>query len=150
MIRKRTVSVSTRSPRRMPASLRRLLTAIAVGAAAAMMVALSTQYSRTYTLARQAARLEQHRRELLAQNELLREEIQRLQTDDRYVERIARQQLGLVRPGEIELLIVPPGGESSSNGPVAAAGPPHTQPAPLPWAERIREIMEHLFGWIRR
>jgi len=134
----------------MPATGRRLLTAIAVGAAAAMMVALSTQYSRTYTLARQAARLEQHRWELLAQNELLREEIQRLQTDDRYVERIARQQLGLVRPGEIELLIVPPSGEASSNGPVAAAGPQHTQPAPRPWAERIREIMKQLFGWIRR
>jgi len=34
-------------------------------------------------------------------NEQLRHRIAQLQTDDRYIERVARDRLGLVRPGEI-------------------------------------------------
>lgn len=134
------------------------------------MVALSTQYARTYTLARQAARLEQRRRALIAQNELLREEIHRLQTDDRYIERLARQQLGLVRPGEIELLIVPAGhgaGATTAAGahppgaapaeeakPEAAAGridarAPGAAPAGRSaWTARLRAILEWARGWL--
>jgi cell division protein FtsB len=87
---------------------RRQLTA--AGAAmllATMPAALSHQYAKTYALARERARLEQYRRDLIADNARLRDEIERLHTDDRYLEEIARRQLGLVRPGEIELLVVP-------------------------------------------
>jgi cell division protein FtsB len=84
------------------------LTAAALAVGIALVIAVATQYASTYSLARQAARLEQYKRELAEQNTRLREEIHLLRTDDRYIERLARQQLGLVRPGEVELLIVPP------------------------------------------
>jgi Septum formation initiator len=121
-----------------------------------MLFALSVQYARTYSLAREAVRLEQHRLDLIAENQRLREEIRRLQTDDRYIERLAREQLGLVRPGEIELLIVPPG-SSPTSGPArgkdAAVSDPaggHHQSARTPtWAARMREFLKHLFGWLR-
>lgn len=121
-----------------------------------MLFALSVQYARTYSLAREAARLDQHRRDLIAENQRLREEIHRLQTDDRYIERLAREQLGLVRPGEIELLIVPPGSPAASgpsHGNDAAVSDPaggHHRTAGTPtWAARIREFLKHLFGWLR-
>ena len=65
------------------------------------------QYFRTYTLAREATRLERRRVDLLAQNASLRAEIERLRTDDQYLEQLARGQLGMLRPGEMELVIVP-------------------------------------------
>ncbi len=178
MTRKRSTGAASRGPRhtpapprwRRPSPLHRLLTVIAAAAAAGMMVALSTQYARTYTLARQASRLEQHRHELVAQNEALREEIQQLETDDRYIERIARQQLGLVRPGEIEFLIVPGGGAPPGGPDGPAAGPADVPGAAAPgtattsprrdtgvappratsWRERLDVIMKHLFGWLDR
>jgi cell division protein FtsB len=45
--------------------------------------------------------LEQTAFQLQQQNEKLRIHITKLQTDDRYLERLARERLGLVRPGEI-------------------------------------------------
>ena len=84
---------------------------LAVLAAAALVcwtvVAFGVQYVRTYSLAREAARLERHRQDLLVQNATLLAEIRRLRTDDQYIERLAREQLGMLRPGEIELVIVP-------------------------------------------
>lgn len=71
------------------------------------VVAFGLQYVRTYSLAREAARLERHRQDLLVQNASLLAEIRRLRTDDQYIERLAREQLGMLRPGEIELVIVP-------------------------------------------
>ncbi len=136
-----------------PSPLRRVLTVIAVVAGAGMIVALSTAYARSYTLAQQAARVEQHRRDLLAQNARLREEIERLQTDDRYIEQLARQQLGLVRPGEIELLIVPAGGAPQAGGGAATSSSRNAAPAAAgdaaapPWTERIQDAMKRLFGW---
>jgi len=38
---------------------------------------------------------------LLRENEQLRERIRRLRTDDRTLERLAREQLGFTRPGEV-------------------------------------------------
>lgn len=154
--------------RRRPTPLDRLLLAIAACVMGAMAVALSAQYARTYALARQAAQLAQHRRELIAQNERLREEIHRLQTDDRYIELLARRQLGLVRPGEIELLLVPaapppPQGQAGPPDPArgdrpgaqegGAAGPQAGGGAGQglgPWAARLQAAVEHLFGWIRQ
>ena len=101
---------------------RRLLTIGAAVGLALAITALSNQYTKTYTLAREKARLEQRRRDLIADNVRLRDEIQRLQTDDRYIEEIARQQLGLVRPGEVELLVVPYDGTVSA--PDARGGAP--------------------------
>ncbi|HEV2438760.1 MAG TPA: septum formation initiator family protein [bacterium] len=95
---------------------RRLVTIGAALALAMALAGLTNQYAKTYTLARDEARLEQRRRDLIADNARLRDEIERLQTDDRYIEQIAREQLGLVRPGEVELLVVPYDGTVSAPG----------------------------------
>jgi len=91
--------------------------------------ALAAEYARTYALARQAAQLDQHRRDLVAANQELRDEIQRLRTDDGYVEWLARKELGMVRPGEVEFLIVPAGtnGTGSGRGATARPGPDPAQ-----------------------
>lgn len=100
---------------------RRLMTIGAAVALALAFTALTNQYAKTYTLAREKARLEQRRRDLMTDNAHLRDEIQRLQTDDRYIEQIARQQLGLVRPGEVELLVVPYAGTVSAPAALGAS-----------------------------
>lgn len=124
-----------------------------------MLVALSTQYARTYSLAREAARLDQHRRDLIVANASLRDEIHRLETDDRYIERLAREQLGLVRPGEIELLLVPEGAPPppdtvrGAGGEPALAGDrtePQTASKSVPqttwWMAALSGFLKHLFG----
>jgi cell division protein FtsL len=60
-----------------------------------------------YQLRREAARLVREREELRRQNAQLREEIRLLHTPE-YIERLAREQLGLVRPGEIAVILVQP------------------------------------------
>jgi cell division protein FtsB len=71
------------------------------------VVGFALEYVRTYTLAREAVRLEERRQALVRANAALAEEIQRLRTDDQYLEQLARQELGMLRPGEMELVIVP-------------------------------------------
>jgi cell division protein DivIC len=91
-----------------------------------MVVALSIQYARTLSLARQADRLETRREALIVENQALRGEIHRLRTDDQYIEQLAREQLGLLKPGEVELQIVsPPSGASAA----PEAAPPGSPPA---------------------
>lgn len=70
-----------------------------------LTAAFGTTFLHVYRLDREAARLEQLKRDLEEQNAALREEIKLLHTPE-YIEKIAREQLGLVRPGEIALLIV--------------------------------------------
>ena len=50
--------------------------------------------------------------DLQQQNERLRERIRRLQSDDRYIERLARERLGLVRQGEIMYRVTGPAGSA--------------------------------------
>lgn len=166
-------AAASRGQPKVPVRGRRRLTTI--GAAVGLVMgftALSHQYAKTYTLAREESRLAQRRHELIADNARLREEIERLRTDDRYIEEIARRQLGLVRPGEIELFIVPYDGSPSAPGGGAnramRAGTelrrqPVASPAPAPegsgndvasqasrrgigaWAIAVRDAVRRLF-----
>jgi cell division protein FtsB len=52
--------------------------------------------------------------DLQQQNEHLRQRIRRLQSDDHYIEKLARERLGLVRKGEIMYRLTGP----TSQGPV--------------------------------
>lgn len=54
-----------------------------------------------WRLGEEKKRLEERTFLLQKENELLRERIYRLRHDDRYLEKIAREDLGLVRAGEI-------------------------------------------------
>jgi len=143
---------------------RRLHTMAAACALAVALAMVSSQYTKTYTLGRQEARLEQRRRQLLADNAQLRDEIQRLETDDRYIEQIARQQLGMVRPGEIELLVVPFDGAVAPPGavprgaqpPANSGGSADDAAAPRPrrgvggWAMGVRDAVAHLLDRFHR
>ncbi len=46
--------------------------------------------------------------DLQQQNEQLRQRIQRLRSDDHYLEQLARERLGLVKPGEIMYRVTRP------------------------------------------
>ena len=67
----------------------------------------TVRYLEVYRLNREALQLAALKRVLQEQNAVLREEIKLLHTPA-YVEKIAREQLGLVKPGEIAVLIVRP------------------------------------------
>ena len=69
--------------------------------------AFGATYLATYRLHREAARLDREVQRLQRENAQLREEIRRLHTPQ-YIERLAREQLGLVKPGEIPIIVVRP------------------------------------------
>jgi cell division protein FtsB len=52
-------------------------------------------------LQKEFARIQAKNTELEEENQKLREEVKRLQTDKRYIEEIARKELGMVKEGEI-------------------------------------------------
>ncbi|MGQ0550585.1 MAG: FtsB family cell division protein [Armatimonadota bacterium] len=112
--------------------------AVAVAICGALVLAFGGAYWDGYQLRRGAARLARERDELRLQNAQLREELRLLRTPE-YIERLAREQLGLVRPGEIAVILVRP-------TPAAAppAAPPGTREAgrpevrePKPWWARL-------------
>ena len=130
-------------------------TCIAIAAAGAvaawLFFALAAQYLRTYDLGREAARLERRKQELLIQNANLYAEIHRLRTDDRYVERLAREQLGMVKPGEIEFVIIPAPSEHRVARPQApeAGRLRRSDRAVSPFVRRLEVEMASLRGWLR-
>ena len=91
---------------------------------------------------------------------LLRQEIQRLKTDNTYLEHLARAELGLVRTGEIEFMIVPRGSSPTAQpaapppdaAPQAAApGRDHPTPdAPRGWFDRLMLRAASLLASLRR
>ncbi|MBI3975857.1 MAG: cell division protein FtsL [Armatimonadetes bacterium] len=78
-----------------------------IGAALLTLNAFGATYLATYRLHREADRLSREAGALRRENAQLREEIRRLHTPQ-YIERLAREQLGLVRPGEIPIILVRP------------------------------------------
>lgn len=95
-----------------PGSSRRLVPrwvgpVVALGVCVVLGTVFGGAYWDGYQLRREAARLARDRDALRRQNAQLREEIRLLDTPE-YIERIAREQLGLVRPGEIAVILVRP------------------------------------------
>lgn len=84
-----------------------------------------------YELRREAARLARERDELRRQNAQLREEIRLLYRPE-YIERLAREELALVRPGELAVILVEPM-PAPAQKPMSA--PP---PAPAQKPDRVR------------
>jgi cell division protein FtsL len=99
-------------------------------------IAFTTTFLELFRLQREADRLLRMRQSLQQETATLREEIRALHTPG-YIEKIAREQLGLVKPGEISLLIVQP--------------PPTTPPAPVrpredtSWLSRILRTLGRFF-----
>lgn len=82
-----------------------VLIVLVIGGAAAQV--FGSRLLEVYRLDREAARLEALKRDFQEQNAILREEIKLLATPQ-YIEKLAREQLGLVKPGEVAILIVQP------------------------------------------
>jgi cell division protein DivIC len=107
----------------------------------AVTYAFGSSFLQVYRLRREAARLEQVRQDLIEQGALLREEIKLLHTPG-YIERIAREQLGLVKPGEVALLIIrpkPPTPRSAGPRPAGlpAGKPTQKEPVWRSWLHRL-------------
>ncbi len=73
----------------------------------ALGVAFGGAYLDDYRLRREAAEMVREEETLRRQNAQSLEEIRLLNTPE-YIERVAREQLGLVRPGEIAIMLVRP------------------------------------------
>ncbi|MBI5894220.1 MAG: septum formation initiator family protein [Deltaproteobacteria bacterium] len=56
---------------------------------------------RIYQLSKERDNIRTNNRLLKTANENLREEMQRLKTDNRYIEEIARKELGMVKPTDV-------------------------------------------------
>lgn len=103
---RRVIALSMPAPRT-PRLPRWVLPLVLIGIAALAVNAFGATYLATYRLHREADRLTRELGTLRRENAQLREEIRRLHTPH-YIERLAREQLGLVRPGEIPIILVRP------------------------------------------
>lgn len=117
-----------------PGSFRRLVPrwvgpAVGLGVILVLGIAFGGAYWDGYQLRREAAQLGRERDDLRRQNVQLREEIRLLNTPE-YIERIAREQLGLVRPGEVAVILVQP------TPPPASSAPPGAQRTGAPGSRR--------------
>ncbi len=92
---------------RQPRLPRWVVPLIAFALVAVLLNAFGSTYLTTYRLRREAARLDREVQTLRRENAQLREEIRRLHTPE-YIERLAREQLGLVKPGEIPVILIRP------------------------------------------
>lgn len=88
---------------------------MALGMLLAGVVIFGGAYWEGYQLRREAATLVRDREDTRRQNAQLREEIRLLSTPE-YIERLAREQLGLVKPGEIAIILVQPTPAPSPSG----------------------------------
>ena len=120
------------SHRRLPRWVLVLAISTVVVAGLAM---LSSSFLQVYRMEREVARLERLKSDIQERNATLREEIKLLHTSA-YVEKIAREQLGLVKPGEITLFIVHP-----PAAPAADRLSPASQPA---WPMRLWRALTRL------
>jgi cell division protein FtsL len=122
---------------------------VVLAAASAIGVSVFGAFGSTllqvYRLEREAAQLAQHQRDLEEQNAQLRAEIQALHTPE-YVEKLAREQLGLVKPGEVAFLIV----QTPADTPPGRGLSPDSQARPAParpdWFARLGDAVRHLLG----
>jgi cell division protein FtsL len=80
--------------------------------------------------------------DIKTQNSELRLETQRLNTDA-YIEKQARERLGLIKPGEEPFMLVPP---KQVAPPPAAKAPdkPKTEPVAAPWWQQIIDYFSAL------
>lgn len=113
-------------PASRPRSLGQRLALAMAGLVSAALVSAVVFGSRgllhLHALRTEKAEISQRIAGLLRENTRLRERLHRLRTDDRSLEQRAREQLGLVRPGEIVYRFPAPPGPARSTP--TAEGPP--------------------------
>ena len=68
-----------------------------------------------FRLRKELIRIEEKNLKLEGENQRLKEEVRRLKSDKRYIEEIARKELGMVKQGEIIYQFDPPGDKNSKD-----------------------------------
>lgn len=119
--------------------LRRPGAAIATLLILLMGAAFVTQvvpYNQIIESQRQVAEARADLAELEAQNERLQADVEALHTDSE-VERLAREKLGYVRPGETAYVVLDPPGSADDTEPA----PPEPEPAEKTWVDEVWEFL---------
>jgi cell division protein FtsB len=98
---------------------RRLIGSLAMGAAALVLLGVGGQsLARVWQMKQEVASLEREIGQLRSETDRLSTDIGRLRTDPDYIEQVAREILGFVKPGE-RVLKLPP---SPAAAPAAPGG----------------------------
>ncbi len=87
-----------------------------------------------WRLSEENKRLDEKNFRVHRENEILGDKINRLRHDNRYLEKVAREELGLVRPGEIVYQFASSGSKEKSTEPLKESLP---EPPPS-WVQRLR------------
>lgn len=126
--------------------LRRTIVFLALPAALYLLYATGQRALDSYRYAQQAAELRREIADLRDQNLALQAELNRRRTDA-YVEQAAREQLGLVRPGDHQVVLVQPNHATSPAGappqPLSRASPPA---GPAPARAVWQQWLDFFFG----
>ncbi|AGK99767.1 FtsB family cell division protein [Desulfoscipio gibsoniae] len=77
---------------------------------------LGSRFDQLYAMQRNLEDMQTEIKDLRDKNAGLYEQLERLQSDD-YIEQVAREKLGLVKPGEARIVTVPPGSEEAQQTP---------------------------------
>lgn len=107
----------------------RIVVFLAVPLLAYLAISTILKATEIYQLNQQAAGIRQEIGLLKERNAELRRQMDYLQSPE-YVEKVAREQLNLVQPGDIPLVVVSPSEQAPSA--VMPAQPPQTRPEVLP------------------
>lgn len=100
----------TRRRRAFSLSRSRLPVVVAVLLVGYLALSLGSQFNRLSTMQKDIVGIEQEVQELKQRNTTLREEL-RLVQSEAFVEKTAREKLGLVKPGETRVVPVPQGAQ---------------------------------------
>ena len=76
-----------------------------------LVISFSSQFSKLYVMQRDVQSIQLQVQDMQQNNAVLREEL-RLAQSDAYVEKIAREKIGLVKPGETRVVTVSSGTEA--------------------------------------
>jgi cell division protein FtsB len=75
-----------------------------------LVISFCSQFSKLYIMQRDVQNIKQQVQEMQQKNAALREEL-RLAQSDAYIEKTAREKIGLIKPGETRIVTVPEGTE---------------------------------------
>jgi len=80
-----------------------------------LVISFSLQFNKLYAMQGELRQVQKQMAELQIKNAQLRDQLKLVQSDA-YIEQMAREKLGLVKPGESRIITVEPGKKGSQSG----------------------------------
>ena len=108
-----------------------LLPLVIAGGVIFVLVMIGGKAVQGYEMRQEARAIQQRIEQLKQENRRLSRELDYLKSDE-YIEKVAREELGLVRPGDVPVVMVPPDGQRAQS----TLPTPSPTPAPTPSPER--------------